>query len=164
MTRKIQSSLQFRKNTPGQSLGSVKRMARYGGQLYTFQYTSYGPNRAKPRPNIDKRPLLLLAYKGGTKVWKAKNGKSYIYGFNLNYLEAHRRLEVIRNLVDAFAEKPGRTLSYEELKGELNLPAAKEDSIFRKYDVRGGKLRQLKQVDLDTYESYLQKSLNENDD
>ncbi len=164
MPQKVQSILQLRKGTPGRSLGSIKGMARYMGQLYTFGYNSYGPNKTRPKPNIDKQPLLLLAYKGGSKVWKAKNGKSYIYGFNLNYLEGHRRLEVIRNLIDAFSEKPGRTLSYKEIRGELNLPAGKEDSIFRKYDVRGSKLRSLKQVDLNTYEAYLDEALKEQDE
>lgn len=164
MPRKIQSSLEFRKGTPGRSLASIRNMAKYIGQLYTFSYTSYGPTKTKRRPNLDKQPLLLLAYRDGSKVWKAKNGKSYIYGFNLNYLEGHRRLEVIRNLKDAFAEKPGRTLSYQELKNELNLPEGKEDSIFRKYDVRGSKLRFLKEVDLNTYESYLDEALKEQDE
>ena len=57
----------------------------------------------KKKRNTDARPLLLLATKAGGKVWKAKNGKSYIYGFNLNYLPPRRRLRVIQKLNEVFA-------------------------------------------------------------
>lgn len=160
MPRKVQSSLTFRKNTPGARLASIRQMSRYEGQLYTFQYTSYGPVLCRPRPNTDKQPLLLLAYKDGEEVWKAANGRRYIYGFNLNYLPPRRRLQVIRTLIKEFADKPGKSFSYNDIKGILDIPTSTENSIFRKYDVRGSKLRYLKQVDLDTYEDYLRKSLN----
>jgi len=164
MTRKVQASLSFRKNTPGQRMASVKQMAKYGGQLYTFGYTSWGPSPKKKNPNKDKNPLLLLAVRDGTKVWRARNGKSYIYGFNLNYLEPRRRLEVIQNLAVVFSEHSGETMSYAQIKGAIDLPTAKENSIFRKYDVRGSKLRRLKQVDLNTYASYLGESLDTDDE
>ena len=159
MARKVQASLSFRKNTPGDRLASIRQMSKYEGQLYTFQYTSYGPLPSKPRPNIDKRPLLLLAFKDGDKVWKAKNGRSYIYGFNLNYLPPYRRLKVIEQLSEIFEETPGIAFDYNTIRATLDLPSAKEASIFRKYDVRGGKLRYLKQVRLDTYAGYLRDSL-----
>lgn len=159
MARKVQASLTFRKNTPGDRLASIRQMSKYEGQLYTFQYTSFGPNLKKPRPNTDKRPLLLLALKDGSKVWKAKNGKSYIYGFNLNYLPPYRRLKVIESLMEIFDENPGEGFDYDRIRATLDLPSAKEASIFRKYDVRGSKLRYLKQVRLDTYAGYLRGSL-----
>lgn len=155
MARKVQASLSFRKNTPGDRLASIRQMSKYDGQLYSFQYTSFGPNIRKPRPNIDKRPLLLLAMKDGNKVWKAKNGKSYIYGFNLNYLNPARRIEVVEKLSEMFRENPGMAFDYKMIMSVLDLPSAKEQSIFRKYDVRGSKLRYLKQVNLDTYVEYL---------
>ena len=177
--RKIQVSLSFRKNTPGRRMASIRQMSAYQGQMYTFGYTSWGPtpkrrgakNKAKEnrnlasgkRPNRDKQPLLLLAVRKGEKIWKAKNGKSYIYGFNLNYLESHQRLDVIRKLAVIFEEHEGESLSYLQIKSALNLPSSKEDSIFRKYDIRGSKLRHLKQVDLNTYTRYLEKALNSGD-
>jgi hypothetical protein len=159
MKRKVQASLTFRKNTPGERLSSIKSMADYKGQLYAFQYTSHGPIPSKPRRNIDRRPVLLLAYKKGEKVWKAKNGKSYIYGFNLNYLPASKRLKVINNLIEIFGENPGQMFSYKMIKSHLSLRTSTEDSIFRKYDVRGSKLRYLKEINLDKYRAYLEKSL-----
>lgn len=160
MKRKIQASLTFRRNTPGKRMTTIKNMARYEGQLFTFQYQSWGRKMlGKKKRNTDARPLLLLATKEGGKVWKAKNGKSYIYGFNLNYLPPRRRLRVIQKLNEVFAENPGIDFSYKAIKGHLNLPASTEDTIFRKYDVRGSKLRSLKQVNLDTYRSYLEESL-----
>ena len=155
----VYASLTFRKNTPGDRLGSIRRMSRYKGQLYTFQYTSYGPSKTRKRPNMDKRPLLLLAVKDGRKVWKAGNGRSYIYGFNLNYLPPMRRLKVVEGLSKIFDDNPGLTFEYSEIKNLLDIPAAKEESIFRKYDVRGSKLRYLKQVNLDTYAGYLREAL-----
>ena len=163
MRRKVQSSLTFRKNTPGRSINSVKKMAKYPGQLYTFQYSSWGPRRLKKKRNQDMRPLLLLAIKDGGKTWKAKNGKTYIYGFNLNYLNPTRRLRVIRKLIEVFGENPGVDFTYKSIKSHLNLPAEAENSIFRKYDVRGSKLRSLKEVNLDTYRRYLEDSLDDVD-
>lgn len=159
MAKKVQASLSFRKNTPGERIGSVRRMSKYEGQLYTFGYTSFGPSKTRKRPNVDKRPLLLLAMKDGGKVWKAKNGRSYIYGFNLNYLPPMRRLKVIEDLMKIFEENPGMDFDYAQIQSALDLPSAKEESIFRKYDVRGSKLRQLKQVRLDTYAGYLRSAL-----
>ena len=164
MTRKVQASLTFRRNTPGRRMASIKNMSKYAGQLYTFGYTSWGPGDRRKKANIDKQPLLLLATKGSQNTWRAKNGKSYIYGFNLNYLESNRRLEVIKQLVIIFSEHEGESLSYNAIKGALDLPTAKEDSIFRKYDVRGSKLRRLAQVDLNTYAVYLEESLSADDE
>jgi len=159
MAKKVQASLSFRKNTPGERIGSVRRMSKYEGQLYTFGYASFGPSKTRKRPNVDKRPLLLLAMKDGGKVWRAKNGRSYIYGFNLNYLPPMRRLKVIEDLMKIFDETPGVAFDYTAIQAALDLPSGKEDSIFRKYDVRGSKLRQLKQVRLDTYAGYLRSAL-----
>ena len=160
MKRKIQASLTFRRNTPGKTMTSIKNMSRYEGQLFTFQYTSWGPKvGGKKKHNTDLRPLLLLATKSGGKSWKAKNGKKYIYGFNLNYLPPRRRLRVIQKLHEVFSENPGMDFSYKAIRGHLNLPSSTEDTIFRKYDIRGSKLRSLKQVNLDTYRSYLEESL-----
>ena len=92
--------------------------------------------------------------KDGNKVWKARNGRSYIYGFNLNYLPPARRIEVAEQLVKAFEDSPGVAFSYKDLMGAIDL-TSDEKGIFRKYDVRGGKLRYLKQVNLDTYVEYL---------
>ena len=102
--------------------------------------------------------MLLLAYKepGGTKVWKDRSGKSLIYGFNLNYLPVPARLKVVEKM-KAFMN-PDDEYSYEELKSLFKLPVSKSNTIFRKYDVRGGRLRYLKQLDLDTYAAYLAKS------
>lgn len=158
MARKVQASLTFRKNTPGDRLASIRQMSEYEGQLYTFQYTSFGPNLRKPRPNVDKRPLLLLALKDGGKVWTAKNGKRYIYGFNLNYLNPARRLEVVQQLSEIFTKNKGVGFDYKMIVSILDLPSSKEQSIFRKYDVRGSKLRYLKEVNLDTYVEYLRNS------
>lgn len=159
MARKVHASLNFRKNTPGDRLASIRQMSEYGNQLYTFQYTSFGPNLKKPRPNIDKRPLLLLALKDGETVWTAKNGKKYIYGFNLNYLPPLRRLKVIESLIEIFEENPGVGFDYARIQSTLDLPSAKESSIFRKYNVHGSKLRYLKETNLDTYAGYLRDSL-----
>lgn len=158
MARKVQASLTFRKNTPGDRLASIRQMSKYEGQLYTFQYTSFGPNIRKPRPNVDKRPLLLLALKDGNKVWKAKNGKRYVYGFNLNYLPPARRIQVVEQLSEAFSKNKGVGFDYQAIMSILELPTNKEQSIFRKYDVRGSKLRYLKQVNLDTYVEYLREA------
>ena len=160
MKRKIQASLTFRRNTPGKSMTSIKNMSRYEGQLYTFKYQSWGRKiLGKKKHNVDAQPLLLLATNKGVKVWKAKNGKSFIYGFNLNYLPPRRRLKVIEKLNEVFAENPGIDFSYTAIKGHLDIPSSTENTIFRKYDVRGSKLRNLKQVNLDTYRSYLEESL-----
>jgi len=70
-----------------------------------------------------------------------------------------RRLKVIEDLMKIFEESPGMSLSYSAIRSALDLPSGKEASIFRKYDVRGSKLRQLKQVRLDTYAGYLRSSL-----
>jgi len=144
-------------------MASVRQNAQYEGQLYSFQYTSYGPSPTKKRPNIDKQPLLLLAYRGADRIWKAQNGRSYIYGFNLNYLNPHRRLEVVEALIEIFRTKPGQSLTYQQLKDSLEVPTGLEDSIFRKYDIRGSKLRKLKEVNLDTYVDYLRRSLKTRD-
>ena len=162
MKRKVQASLTFRKNTPGDRLGSIRQMAKYPGQLYAFQYTSWGTRRRKQKRNSDLRPLLLLATKSGEKVWQAKNGKKYIYGFNLNYLPPMRRLKVLRRLMYVFAENPGIDFSYKAIKSHISLTFEEETSIFRKYDVRGSKLRYLKEVNLNTYVDYLEKSQNTN--
>lgn len=162
MKRKVQASLSFRKNTPGTRINSIKYMAKYKGQMYTFQYTSHGPIARKQKRNTDLRPCLLLAYKNGQKVWKAKNGKKYIYGFNLNYLPPNRRLRVLRTLTEIFEENPGIEFSYLTIKNHLNLPTSLENSIFRKYDIRGSKLRQLKEVNLDKYIAYMESSLKKN--
>tara|TARA_R110000851_G_scaffold175794_1_gene322225 strand:- start:1269 stop:1712 length:444 start_codon:yes stop_codon:yes gene_type:complete len=141
---------------------TIRNMAVYEGQLYTFKYTSWGGrNRGKRQHNKDVRPLLLLATRGGLKVWPAKNGQKYIYGFNLNYLPPKRRLTVIRRLKEIFAESPGIKFSYKDIRDhlDLDLPSSTDDTIFRKYDIRGSKLRVLKEVNLDTYESYLDASL-----
>tara|TARA_R110000824_G_scaffold302098_2_gene490011 strand:+ start:27 stop:467 length:441 start_codon:yes stop_codon:yes gene_type:complete len=145
-------------------MASIKNMSKFAGQLYTFGYTSWGPKDKKRRANIDKQPLLLLAVKNGQKSWRAKNKGSYVYGFNLNYLESNRRLEVIKQLVIIFAEHEGELLGYDAIKGALDLPTAKENSIFRKYDARGSKLRRLAQVDLNTYAVYLEDALSTDDD
>ena len=153
---KLQASLTFRKNTPGDRIGSVKRMSKYEGQLYSFGYSSFGPSKTRKRPNTEKSPLLLLAMKDGGKIWRARNGRSYIYGFNLNYLPPMERLQVVEDLMEIFEENNGMSLDYSTLQSVLDL----DSSIFRKYDVRGSKLRQLKQVRLDTYAGYLRGSLN----
>ena len=158
MFKKIQASLTFRRNTPGRALNSIKNRATYLGQLYTFQYNSWGSRRTK-KHNKDVRPLLLLAYKEGEMVWKAKNKKKDIYGFNLNYLPTRRRLKVIEKLQKVFEENQGVLFTYEDIKGHLDLPATTEDTIFRKYDVRGSKLRYLKEVNLNTYRTYLEEAL-----
>ena len=75
-----------------------------------------------------------------------------------------RRLSVILSIVQMVAKSPGTEYTYESVKSSLNLPVEQENSIFRKYDVRGSKLRYLKEVDLDTYVDYLQQSLSTNDD
>ena len=178
MTIKLDTSLSFRKQTEGKSLGSVMAEATYVGQLFTFHYHSFGPKhrgwnyrygtkvkgtsvrlsspvrnkRVKPRTaNKDKYPLLLLAFKNGKKVWKAENGKKYVYGFNLNYLPNDRRLEFVEKLRDVVLEQPGLEMSYRDLLAKFGLPHRVGDTIFRKYDVRGSKLRGFKEVDLDTY-------------
>jgi len=159
MKRKVQASLTFRRNTPGTSIRSIKHMAKYKGQLYTFQYTSWATARkGLQKKNLDAQPLLLLAFREGSKVWKAKNGRKYIYGFNLNYLPPLRRLNVAKSLVKIFKENEGMDFSYKMIKNSLDLPTVKENSIFRKYDVRGGKLRYLKEVSLDKYVAYLEAS------
>ena len=98
-----------------------------------------------------------MAYKEGAKVWKARNGKKYIYGFNLNYLAESRRLKVVRIIQDTMTE--GRMFTYLQLKELLNLPTGKGTTIFRKYDVRGSKLRFLKEVDLNKYVNYIESDM-----
>tara|TARA_Y100000310_G_scaffold345850_1_gene471353 strand:- start:28241 stop:28822 length:582 start_codon:yes stop_codon:yes gene_type:complete len=185
MASEIYDSLSFRRNTPGKRLASIMQAARYEGAIYTFQYTSMGPAyarrkrigllraagqkvRGRPpkksaasikRPNMDKRPLLLLAVKEGNKVWKAKNGKLLVYGFNLNYLEPHTRITTMRELKKMFEDQPGHRFSYQEIEGKLSLPNGRDDSIFRKYDVRGSKLRFLKEVNIDEYITYLENDI-----
>jgi len=158
MTIKIKASSIFRRNTPGTRIGSIKRMSKYKGQLYSFQYTSWGKyKKGIQKKNLDRYPVILLAYKDGNKVWRARNGKSYIYGFNLNYLSPSKRLETVRYIQDHMTEDIFYT--YEYMKGVLRLPTAVGTTIFRKYDVRGGKLKFLKDVDLDKYVAYLNNSI-----
>ena len=45
--------------------------------------------------------------------------------------------------------------SYDDMMALFNLPTSEGVTIFRKYDVRGSKMRRLKAVNLDTYEGYL---------
>ena len=161
MAVKVNGSSEFRRGVPGDKLGSVRRMAQYSGQLYSFQYSSWAKHRGVEKINKDRYPLLLLAYHNGLKVWKAKNGKKYIYGFNLNYLTESRRLEVISIIQREMSE--GEKLSYLKLKELLNLPTSKGTTIFRKYDIRGSKLRFLKEVDLNTYVNYLEFDVNTED-
>ena len=156
--RRVFSTIDFRRGVPGIRLTSVMNMAKYEGQTYTFQYVSKGP-KEKPRRNKDFQPLLLLAVNKGKKVWKAANGKSYIYGFNLNYLPEAQRLSVIKSLIELFNNEPGKLFSYSDINAALGLPASTENTIFRKYDVRGSKLRSLKQVNLDTYSAILEEQL-----
>jgi len=157
MAIKVKASTIFRKNTPGMRLGSIKRMAKYRGQLYSFQYTSLGPSKTKKKRNEDRYPVILLAYKDGSKIWEAKNKKRYIYGFNINYLPALERLRVVRDMQDKLDSDI--MYSYPELRDTLKLPTAVGSTIFRKYDVRGSKLRLLKEVDLDKYVNYLDSSI-----
>lgn len=162
MTLKIKSSSVFRKNTPGESLGSIRWMAKYKGQLYTFSYRSWGHYRKGiKKKNLDAYPVLLLAFREGHKTWKAANGKRYIYGFNLNYLPPKRRLDVARAISQKLSGDVEYT--YDELKASFDLPTSKGSTIFRKYDVRGGKLSRLKQVDLDKYITYLDDSITMSD-
>jgi len=159
---RLYGSAAFRRNVPGVSLASVRQSAKYKGQLYAFSYRSRGSlYTAKNilRRARDPMPLLLLAYRKGQKVWRAGNGKTLIYGFNLNYINERRRMQVIREMIQAVSENKGGFFSYEEIKAQLNLPNEREVRIFRKYDVRGGKLRYLKEVDLNTYASYLENKL-----
>ena len=163
MALKVKASSIFRKNTPGERLGSIRGMAKYRGQLYSFQYTSWGKyKKGVQRLNLDRYPVLLLAYKDGAKTWKAKNNKTYIYGFNINYLAPHKRLQTVRYVNERLSDDV--FYSYESLKELLALPSAKGNTIFRKYDVRGGKLRYLKQVDLDKYVEYLHNSIDMDED
>jgi len=158
MARKIYSSLSFRRNTPGSSVGSVKRLSRFTGHLFTFSYKSFGPNRRRPRRNTDEQPLLLLATKDGEQIWKADNGQRYIWGFNLNYLPARKRAEILRKMSDKINKTPGVTFTFKQMLDIIDLTPGTEKRLFRKYDVRGSKLRYLKQVDLNTYKDYLDRS------
>tara|TARA_R110000765_G_C18800764_1_gene593561 strand:+ start:255 stop:851 length:597 start_codon:yes stop_codon:yes gene_type:complete len=103
----------------------------------------------------DPYPLLFLAYKNGQRTWRAKNGKSYIYGFNLNYLPETERLQFIRDLQKTVGQGGLKVWSYDDMMALFNLPTSEQNTIFRKYDVRGSKMRRLKAVNLDTYEGYL---------
>ena len=159
---RVFGSLSFRKNIPGKRIASVMQQAKYKGQLYSFNYQSRGSmftSKGKLRRRHDHQPLLLLAYKRGKKVWKAGNGLSFIYGFNLNYLNNKTRLGVVKAMIDAVAENPGGFFTYDEIRNQLSLSTEKEIRIFRMYDVRGSKLRYLKQVDLNTYASYLENEI-----
>jgi hypothetical protein len=156
---KIWGDMSFRKNAPGESLASIRQMSKYDGQLYMFKYRSRGPIRRRRRRK-DEFPLLLLAIRKGVRVWKAKNNRSYIYGFNLNYLPPFERQDTLERLKVIFEENPGIEFSYSTIRQHLNLPSDKEDTIFRKYDVRGGKLQHLKQVNLDKYMDYLDNAIN----
>lgn len=163
--KRVFSTIDFRRHTPGLRLGSIMSMAKYPGQLYTFNYSSYRVEKGGKRiKNRDAFPLLLLAYKDGKKVWMAGNGNKYIYGFNLNYLRGERRLGIIKELIDLFSRKPGVMFSYNEIKRILKLPSTARNTIFRKYDIRGNKLRYLKQVDLNTYADYLYDEIDDKDD
>ena len=157
MTLKVRSTSSFRRNAPGLRLGSIRRNSVYSGQLYTFQYTSINKKTGKAKQNEDRYPLLLLAYHSHGKIWKAKNGKRYIYGFNLNYLPEDRRLDILRKVKEMSTDVK---YSYKAFKGALRLPVGKTTTIFRKYDIRGSKLRYLKEVDLDKYEDYLESNIN----
>jgi len=158
MTVNVRSSSLFRRNTPGRRLGSIKRKAIYRGQLYTFQYTSWSQRKkGDSSKNMDMFPVIILAYKNGSKIWEAGNKKRFIYGFNLNYLSEARRLAIAHEMQDKFTSDV--YYSYDQLKSLFRLPVGTEDTIFRKYDIRGGKLRYLKEVDLNKYVSYLDDKL-----
>jgi len=189
MKLKSYSSSIFEKNVPGSALASIKQQAKFSGQLYSFAYTSLGPNWEKKQIKLAKKilrkekqlgrklrrglksritkgmrkkyhssdpfPLLFLAYKNGQRTWRAGNGKTYIYGFNLNYLPERERLDFIQELQKDVGKGGKLVWSYDDMMARFNLPISEGTTIFRKYDVRGSKMRRLKAVNLDTYEGYL---------
>ena len=158
MPRKIYSSLNFRRNVPGDSAESVRRLSSFQGYLVTFEYRSFGPDRRRPRRNTDLQPLLLLATNRGEKVWKASNGRRYLWGFNLNYLSPRKRDVFLQKMIKKVDITPGVSFSFTEMLDILDILPEQAGAIFRKYDVRGSKLRRLKQVDLNTYRDYLNES------
>jgi hypothetical protein len=137
-------------------------MAKFNDDIFSFDYRSYGSDPKRRRKNVDRRPFLLVAYKGNDKVWKAANGGSYMYGFNLNYIGFDNRVNLLRYLNEESNRIGDHQYSYEEIKNIMVLVGINEkvaESCFRKYDVRGGKLRNLTAINLNTYVSVLVENL-----
>jgi hypothetical protein len=59
---------------------------------------------------------------------------------------------------DKVNKTPGVTFTFKQMLDIIDLTPGTEKRLFRKYDVRGSKLRYLKQVDLNTYRDYLDRS------
>ena len=142
----------------GDRIGSIKRLSKYNTRVFTFSYRSRGTNPKNPRPNKDHQPLLLIAYKDNKKTFLI-NKKSYIYGFNLNYLPESKRLNILETIAEKYHDWNGRPVDYKTLRDILKLPVSTEDSIFRKYRTGGGNLSRLVAVDLDTYMEELKQKL-----
>ena len=136
----------------GERVGAIKRMSKYDTRLYTFSYASRGTRPKKPRPNKDKQPLLLIAYKERKRFFSILGKRySYIWGFNLNYLSPGKVLRILKELRDRHDDFNNEPVDYQTLKSVLELPVDKENSIFRKYRTGGGNLNGLVAIDLDTY-------------
>ena len=150
------------KNTPifskkmmqsmGERVGSVRRMNKFDTRVYTFSYRSKGTDPYKPRPNKDKQPLFLVAYRDGQKLYSIRGKPTqYMYGFNLNMLSPARRLATLIAMRDTYRNWEGGPVDWQTLRDSLNLPAQNHNTIFRKYRVGGGNMTGLVAVDLDKY-------------
>jgi len=145
----------------GDRLGSIKRLSKYDTRVFSFSYRSRGANPKKPKPNKDPQPLLLVAYKDEKKSFKLDR-KTYMYGFNLNYLPELLRLKVLERIRDDYGDWDGRPVDYSTLKSTLRLSVSSEDSIFRKYRTGGGNLSRLVAINLDTYIEELRLNISRN--
>ena len=137
----------------GERVGALNRLTMFETRLYTFSYRSRGTNPYKPRQSNDKQPVLLIAYTRKRRKFFSVPGKrfSYVYGFNLNYLNGKRALAVLKELRDTFDDFNGEPITYAQLRATLDLPTDKAVGIFRKYRTGGGNLSGLVAINLDTY-------------
>lgn len=102
------------------------------GNLYIFKYASATAN--------DGNPLILAVYRrGGTRLFTAKNGKTYMAGINLNSLALGTRKLIIEKLQNK------KKISYNMIKRA----GASFKAQYRIYNY--GKVQNLSLVDSDIY-------------
>ena len=102
------------------------------GNLYIFKYASATAN--------DGNPLILAVYRrGGTRLFTADNGKTYMAGINLNNLDTGTRKLIIEKLQNK------KKISYNMIKRA----GVTFKAQYRIYNY--GKVQNLSLVDSDIY-------------
>ena len=111
-------------------VGDPSRGSSYLGSLFTFNYTGKGAT--------DKQPVVLVCSKNDNMVYKAKNGKRYIAGVNLNYTSS-----IVRTvLLSKFGKM--NPVTYQDLR-KIAVIAGE----YRVYEL--SKVHHLSAIDVDWY-------------